>query len=226
MVTEELPSAGSSFTWARRALGNDGAERIEAAIAEAESHTSGEIVPILVRRSSTVGHVPLVSFTLLLLCVFLSDLPARLAELGGPSWAWLGACWLLAGGLALGLSRLDAVQRLLTPRLDQMQQVDQRAEIEFYELEMSQTQDRTGILLFVSLMEHRAVVLADHSIAEKLDAEIWQELVDLMIQGVKRGDLAAGMTQAIQRCGELLSPHFPVASDDINELRDHLVVKE
>jgi putative membrane protein len=107
-----------------------------------------------------------------------------------------------------------------------MRQVDLRAQIEFYELEMSQTQDRTGILLFVSLMEHRAVVLADRSIAEKLDAKIWQELVDLMIQGVKRGDLAAGMTQAIQRCGELLSPYFPVADDDINELRDHLVVKE
>ena len=224
MVMEELP--GSSSSWARRALGNDGSERIETAIADAESRTSGEIVPILVRRSSTVGHVSLVSFTLLLLCVFLSDLPAHLAELGGPYWLWLGACWALAGGLALGLSQLDAVQRLLTPRIDQMRQVDLRAQIEFYELGVSQTQDRTGILLFVSLMEHRAVVLADRSIAEKLDAKIWQELVDLMIQGVKRGDLSAGLTQAIQRCGELLSPHFPIAEGDVNELRDHLVVKE
>ena len=56
MVNQELPR------WAHRILGNDGAERIEAAIAEAESRTSGEIVPILVRRSSTVGHVPLVCF--------------------------------------------------------------------------------------------------------------------------------------------------------------------
>jgi len=47
-----------------------------------------------------------------------------------------------------------------------------------------------------------------------------------MIQGVKRGDLAAGMTRAIQRCGELLSPHFPITDDDINELRNHLVVRE
>ncbi len=226
---DELPSPtqnGPIQDWARQALGDDGTERIETAIADAESRTSGEIVPILVRRSSTVGHVPLACFTLLLLCVFLSDLPAHLAELGGPYGVWLGACWLLAGGLAMSLSRLDAVQRLLTPRIDQVRQVDLRAQIEFYELEMSQTQDRTGILLLVSLMEHRAVVLADHSIAEKLAAKIWQELVDVMIQGVKRGDLAAGMTQAIGRCGELLSPHFPIADDDINELRDHLVVKE
>ncbi len=220
MVMQERPG------WARHVLGDDGAERIETAIAEAESHTSGEIVPILVRRSSTVGHVSLVGFTLLLLGMFLIDLPAILADLGGPYWIWLGACWLLAGGLALGLQRLDIVQRLLTPRLDQMQQVNLRAQIEFYELGISQTRDRTGILLFVSLMEHRAVVLADHSIAEKLDAEVWQELVDLMIRGVKRGDLAAGMTEAVQRCGELLSAHFPIAENDINELRDHLIVKE
>ena len=107
-----------------------------------------------------------------------------------------------------------------------MRQVDLRAQVEFYELEMSHTQGRTGILLFVSLMEHRAVVLADRSIAEHLDAEIWQELIDLMIEGVKRDDLATGLSQAIQRCGELLSPHFPLADDDVNELRDHLVVRE
>lgn len=220
MVMQERPG------WARHVLSDDGAERIETAIAEAESHTSGEIVPILVRRSSTVGHVSLVGFTLLLLGMFLIDLPAILADRGGPYWIWLGACWLLAGGLALGLQRLDIVQRLLTPRLDQMQQVNLRAQIEFYELGISETRDRTGILLFVSLMEHRAVVLADHSIAEKLDADVWQELVDLMIRGVKRGDLAAGMTEAVQRCGELLSAHFPIAENDINELRDHLIVKE
>ena len=220
MVNQELPR------WAHRILGNDGAERIEVAIAEAESRTSGEIVPILVRRSSTVGHVPLVCFTLLLLCVYLIDLPAMLVELGGPYWAWLGACWLVAGFLALVLQRFDVVERFLTSRIDQTQQVDLRAQIEFYELGVSQTEDRTGILLFVSLMEHRAVVLADHSIAEKLDARVWQELVDLMIQGVKRGDLAAGMTQAIQRCGDLLSSHFPISEDDANELHDHLIVKE
>ncbi|MCP4006590.1 MAG: hypothetical protein GY725_20620 [bacterium] len=220
MVTNELPS------WAHRILGDDGAERIEAAIAEAESRTSGEIVPILVRRSSTVGHIPAVSFTLLLLGVLLFDLPTQLATLGGPDWLWFVASILLAAGLALVGSRLDLVQRLLTPRSDQMQQVDLRAQIEFYELGVTQTQDRTGILLFVSLMEHRAVVLADRSIAEKLDASTWQELVDSMIGGVKGGDLAAGMVQAIERCGALLTPHFPIADDDDNELHDHLVVKE
>lgn len=220
MVSEELPG------WARGLLGGDGAERVEAAIAEAESRTSGEIVPILVRRSSTVGHVPLLGFTLLLLCVYLADLPVRLAALGGPGWVWLVACWAAAGAAAVALARVDAVCRMLTPRMDQSQQVDLRAQIEFYELGVSETRERTGILLFVSRMEHRATVLADHSIAEKLPDDTWQELVDTMIRGVKDGDLAAGLCRAIERCGDLLAPHFPIAHDDRNELRDHLVVKD
>jgi putative membrane protein len=220
MVMQELPS------WARSLLGTDGAERIETAIADAESRTAGEIVPILVRRSSTVGHVPLLAFSLILLGVLLGDLPVYLTRLGGPHWMWLAASWALAFGLAVTVSRLDITQRLLTPRRDQIQQVGMRAEVEFYEHGVGGTEGNTGVLLYVSLMEHRAVVLADHAIAEKVDEQVWQELVDLMIQGVKRGDLAEGMTQAIKRCGEILSPHFPIAEGDVNELRDHLVVKE
>lgn len=217
---EKLPD------WAIRTLGEKGHNRIEEAIASAESQTSGEIVPVLVRRSSTVGHVPMLAMSLLMLSAFMLDLPAWLSEWQGSEPIWIGVLLLAAAALGYGLSRFDAVDRLLTPRPDQMRQVDMRAEIEFYELEMSQTDARTGVLLMVSLMEHRAVVLADHGISEKLDATIWQEVVDLMIDGVKGGDLAGGMCAAIERCGALLAPHFPIADDDANELRDHLVVKE
>ena len=216
----ELPS------WARSLLGTDGAGRIETAIADAESRTSGEIVPMIVRRSSTVGHVPLLAFCLLLLGVLLSNFPVYLARLGGLHWMWLTGSWALAFALAVALSRLDVTQRLLTSRLDQTLQVEMRAEVEFYEQGVGRTEGNTGILLYVSLMERRAVVLADRAIAEKVDGQVWQELVDLMIQGVKHGEFADGMVQAIQRCGELLSPHFPIPEGDVNELRDHLVVKE
>ncbi|MCH7867197.1 MAG: TPM domain-containing protein [Myxococcales bacterium] len=217
---EKLPD------WATRTLGKNGHDRIEEAIARAESQTSGEIVPLLVRRSSTVGHVPMLAMSLLMLSAFMLDLPAWLSEWRGSEPIWIVVLLLAAAALGYGLSRLDAVDRLLTPRPDQMRQVDLRAQIEFYELGMSQTDARTGVLLMVSLMEHRAVVLADHGISEKLDATIWQEVVDLMIDGVKGGDLAGGMCAAIERCGALLAPHFPIAADDANELRDHLVVKE
>lgn len=220
MVSTSLPG------WAASLLGDHGIERIESAIAEAEARTAGEIVPMVVRRSSTTGHVPLLAFCLLLLGLLIPDVPGWLARSGGPDWLWLGAAWLVAAVLAFALSRLDAVQRLLTPRADQIQQVELRAELEFGAHGVGHTRGDTGVLLFVSRMEHRAVVLADRAIAERVSPEVWQELVDLMIDGVRHGDLAAGMARAIARCGDILAPHFPIAPDDRNELRDHLIVKE
>jgi len=213
--------------WAVRCLGADGHERIEAAIAEAESKTSGEIVPVLVRRSSTIGHVPVLAFCLLLVALLLAELPAVLGDwLGGHALIWMAATWIVAAGGAALFARFDLVQRLLIPQFDEVLQVERRAQLEFYELDLSRTQGRTGVLLMVSLMEHRAVVLADHGISEKLDEKVWREVVDLMIDGVKAKDLAAGMSRAILRCGELLATHFPIAEEDANELRDHLVIKD
>ena len=220
MVIKEPP------VWAGRALGPGGVSRIEAAIEQAESRTSGEIVPILVRGSSTVGHVALMSFLLIMLIAYVADLPGYGAAFDVPAWLWHTGCWAFAGALAVALSRLDAVARLLTPRIDQIRQVDLRAQVEFYELGVNETEERTGILLFVSLMEHRAVVLADRSIADTVEAEEWQALVDLMIKGVKRGDLSGGFVAAIERCGDILSGHFPIAENDSNELRDHLQIKD
>ena len=118
--------------WARPILGSEGVERIETAIAEAESHTCGEIVPVLVRRSSTIGHVPVLALCLLWLLVLLPDLPGLQSEVAGSSLVWLLADLLVAAIAALGLARLDVVQRLLTPGLDRVRQVDLRAQVEFY----------------------------------------------------------------------------------------------
>jgi putative membrane protein len=219
MVMNTLPS------WAKQALGADGYDRIEVAIAKAENTTSGEIVPLLVRRSSTVGHVPILAFAFVMLTAFIFDVPGLLADVTGNEWIGAGLCWLLAAALGFVASRFDIVDRLLTPQPDQVHQVDMRAELEFFELDLSQTDGRTGVLLMISLMEHRAVILADKGISEKLDAEVWQEVVALMIDGVKRGDLTGGMCAAIERCGSLLATEFPLAEGDVNELHDHLIVK-
>ncbi len=214
-------------SWAKTVLGDQEVDVIEAAIAAAESRTSGEIVPVLLRRSSTVGHVPLILFFILLVLALLMNLPELAsASVGGPTSLWFGISGGIAAVAALGAARFDFMQRFFTSKLDQMRQVDLRAQIEFYERGLENTSARTGVLLLVSLMEHRAVVLADRGIAEKLAPEIWQEVVDLMVAGVKAKNLSSGIAQAVERCGELLAPHFPIQSGDENELRDHLVIKE
>lgn len=212
--------------WSRSYLHADRIKLVEAAVQEAEATTSGEIVPMIVRRSSTVGHVQVIVLCMLVILFFLLDGPARQADLVGEHWGWYLVdivVFLLAASLC---SRLPLVQRLLTAKPDREDQVEMRAEIEFYELGIKNTVDETGVLLFVSLMEQRAVVLADKAISAKVPGETWSEVCNLLIRGIKGGNMALAFAEAIKRCGEILTPLFPVKPNDINELKDHLIIKE
>lgn len=213
-------------SWVRKHLKADSVERIEQAIAAAETTTSGEIVPMIVRRSSAVGHVPLISMSLLVALYMVFDCPGWQYENLGAHWAWyfVDAIGLLA--LATLLARTPFFQRVLTARDDQIAQVEMRAQLEYYESNINRTREATGVLLFVSLMEHRAIVLADQAIDERVASEVWEEVCDLLIEGIKDGQLQRGFTAAIARCGEILAAEFPIAADDANELHDTLVIKE
>ena len=199
---------------------------IENAIARAESKTSGEIVPMIVRRSSTIGHVPMLVIAFLVILFLVFDGFELQAKYLSPHWGM----WILDFIVVLGLARILAsqhwVQRLLTADADEVTQVNLRCEIEFYEAGLNLTRDSTGILLFVSLMEHRAVVLADKAISSKLPPETWKDMVGLLIDGSKKGNFEEGFSKAIDKCGLILAEHFPIKPDDTNELHDHLIIKE
>lgn len=212
--------------WATGYLKPERVQLVEDAVKAAELKTSGEIVPMIVRRSSTVGHVPLLLMSILVSVFMILD---------GPGWqyAWLGEhwAWYLLDGVVLllvstSLSRLEIVQRLLTTNADQTDQVEMRAELEFFESSVHVTDDATGVLLFVSLMEHRAVVLADKGIDAKVSSETWDEVCQLMIDGIRKGHVGLGLVAAIERCGEILAAEFPIEADDENELRNNLIIKD
>ena len=212
--------------WAKKHLTNEDVQRIEQAIKTAETKTSGEIVPVIVRRSSTIGHVPLILMSLFVAIYMLVDGPGWQYENLGAHWAWYFVDTAALLALSTLLARMPLFQRILTSRYDQLAQVDMRAELEYYGSNISHTKDATGMLLFVSLMEHRAIVLADHSIDERVDSEVWEEVCDLLVQGMKKGDIERGFVAAIERCGEILTAEFPIGDDDTNELYDTLTIKE
>lgn len=223
MVVKQVPR------WAKCSLSDTGVQKIEQAVRGAEKKTSGEIVPMVVSRSSTVGHVPFLLFFVLLSVILLFGWHEF--HLGwGDLYFVQGALVLGGAGLLLFLchllGRLCFVQRLFVTAADQEHQVNLRAEVEFFESGIHSTDGSTGILIFTSLMEHRAVVLADESIAKKLPPETWEGVVKLLISGIRKKDLAQGYCDAIEEVGRILETHFPIQKDDKDELRNHLVVKE
>ncbi len=212
--------------WAKAYLKAERVELIVDAIKKAEAKTSGEIVPMIVRRSSTVGHVPVILLSLLVALFFVFDGPVWQAEFLGEHWAWYLADIALFVAVSAMFSKLTGVQRLLTTRSDQDDQVNMRAEIEFYESNIKNTTGATGILLFASLMERRAVILADKAISEKVSQEAWREVCDILVEGIKKGNMGLAFSSAIAKCGEILAPEFPIQPDDVNELKDQLIIKE
>ena len=200
--------------------------KVQEAVRQAELKTSGEIVPMVIGRSSTVGHVPLVLFLIFLMAYGVL----------GPFVLWdffeldVNIMHLSALVLAYLLSRFLAgsyfFQRVLTPKSDQLKQVQARAELEFYESQIQDTKDATGVLLLVSLMERQAVILGDHAIDEKLPQGKWEEVIQSILQKIRQGRVSDGLITGVNLSGELLKEHFPIAPDDTNELSNKLIMKE
>lgn len=216
--------------WAKRYLDESSFARIEKAVAAAETRTSGEILPMIVRRSSATGHVW--PTTVLIFLVVLFPLYFELQHwgvlVGTPTWQAVTTATFVVVSLGLGwtLAQFPFLQRWLTNRGDLTMQVLNRARLEFYEADLHLTRHASGILLMVSLMEHQVVVLADPAISDHLPPETWAEVRDHLLDGIRQGDLARGFDSAIGKCGEILAKHLPIRPDDTNEIHDALVIKE
>ena len=96
---------------------------------------------------------------------------------------------------------------------------------QFMALGLHRTRDRTGVLLYASVAERRAEVFADDGIYAKAPPEVWGEVVDRLLAGLKRGAPADGFVAAVERTGEILAACLPPRDDDTNELPNDLVVR-
>ena len=111
----------------------------------------------------------------------------------------------------------------LTPRTIRAQRVRARAIDLFKVGTEAKTLGRTGVLLYLSLKEHRADIVADEAIAAKVAPEVWGDAMDALIERVRAGQPGAGMAAAVTQMGVVLAQHFPRGSENPNELPDRLI---
>lgn len=194
--------------------------RIVAAVREAESRTSGEIVPIVVDESYDYPRTEIIA--------------AGFFALGGASllgWAlghssqWPFLLFFLALYLPFRamIRLLPGLKRRLIPEAEIAAEVEERAMVAFIEHGVHHTRDETGILILISLFEHRVHVLADRGINAVVPPHTWDEIVATVTTGIREGRACDALCAAVRRCGDLLQENFPRKADDRDELPNLIV---
>ena len=208
---------------------------IKSAVSDAEKKTTGEIALALTAESDTYSFWELLASIYLAAIVFVSLLPfaPRIYSLYGkflwqtPDWlipVFYGIACLASIVLGFFIMNVPVIDRFVIPRTIRNSCVTHRAFRHFAESGVYDTKEHSGILIFVSYMERQVRVIADRGISEKISQDIWNIIADDLAEGIKLGKTKEGFLNAIEKCSELLSEHFPAHDKNPNELLDGLVI--
>ena len=111
----------------------------------------------------------------------------------------------------------------LTPGATKHRRARRRAVAIFQAAAAGRTTAKTGVLIYLSLAERRAEIVADEAILKLTDDHTWGEAMHALISEVREGRPADGIVAAIERVGAVLAEHFPRSADDKNEIPDKLI---
>jgi putative membrane protein len=191
---------------------------IARAIHEAEQRSNGQLVCVLAHVSSAYAHVPILWASALALIapwplIYLTPWSVQQIYL-------VQLVLFMAAGLVFSWMPL---RLLLVPRAVRRTRAHRAALEQFVLRGVTRTKNRTGVLIFVSLAERYARIIADEGIAAKVPNAEWQAAIDALTAHMRDGRIAAGFTAAIERCGTVLAAHAP-PDGSANELPDRLYV--
>ncbi|HOW83559.1 MAG TPA: TPM domain-containing protein [Spirochaetota bacterium] len=201
-------------------LSDEQKKRIESAVHDAERKTSGEIVPMVVSSSY---HYPVSDFIGALVLSVLASVAAMLFMKTENMWVFLGLFMPLFVVMHWIVRRTPFLKRLFISDREIDEEVEEAAIKNFFTKGLYCTRDQTGVLIFISVFEHRVWVLADKGINSVVDPKTWNEIVVLITDGIKKKNQADAIVRAVERVGEILSRHFPRKDDDSDELKNLIV---
>lgn len=199
----------------------DEKKQIAMAIADVEKKTSGEVAVMLVDRSDTYPEGRIIA-GLLAGCTVALFLTQQFFNESLWYFIPLAAALSFLFGWAIIFS--PPLFRYFIPAARLESEVQERALRAFYEKELYRTRDKTGVLFFLSLFEHRVWVLADSGIYSKINPEELQEYARDIAQGMKQGNACHALCREIERVGKVLAENFPLKAGDTNELGNELII--
>lgn len=215
-----------------------GRKRVSDAVAAAEALTAGEIVTVVTEQSDSYADIALAwsaaaAFLAIATLSVFPDFYLGLFDLVTGSWAndWTPR-EVLALAAGVGVAKFIGVMAAqmwkplrfaLVPGRIKSLRSRSRAVTLFKVGAERRTHGRTGILIYVSMREHRAEIVADEAIASQVPDEVWGEAMAALLVHIRNGSLSEGIAAAVERVGKVLAEHFPRAENDVNELPDRLI---
>jgi putative membrane protein len=210
--------------------------KVAAAIRAAEATTDGEINAIVAPASDSYADVVL-HWSLLLGLLplalaaawphLLHDAAAMLVRWGEPSLQLMLTMLAVGCVAAFLIGRLlfgiPATRMLLTPDATKERRVRRRAIMLFRAGTEQRTASKTGVLLYLSLAEHHAEIVADAAIHAKAPEAAWGEAMAVLVEALRDGRPGDGIAAAVERIGAVLAEHFPFTGTDPNEMPDRLI---
>jgi len=219
-------------------LTDEDRQKVSAAIAAAEANSNGEIVAVTTPISDPYHDVGLhwAVVPLFAVLAWAAWRPSALEWwydflLGGwgsdPTMSQLLTLLMVFAALkftvALLILKWMPLRLALTPGATKSRRVRRRALAIFKSAAERRTTGRTGILIYLSMAEHRAEIIGDEAITKVTTPETWGEAMAALLVEVKAGRVGEGIVAAIEQVGVVLAEHFPRSSADINEIPDKLI---
>lgn len=193
--------------------------RISEAIANAERQTSGEIVVVVAAQSDGYHYVPplvagIVSLLVPWVLIYFTQLDLVSIYL----------IQLVVFAVVTAALMPASIRIALVPPSIKRLHAHRRAVEQFLVQNLHTTAGHTGVLIFVSVAERHAEILADTAIDSRVPAGTWKAIIDDLTAAIGKGQPADGLVAAIAAVGQHLERHFPPDARDRNELPDHLIV--
>jgi putative membrane protein len=221
-----------------RRLSQEDHVKVSAAVTAAEADSSGEIV-VVVTPISDAYHDVALHWALVPLFAVLAWAAWRPTALswwydfllggwqGEPTQSQLFTLLMVFAALkftvALLILKWMPLRLFLTPAATKHRRVRRRAIAIFQAAAAGRTTGRTGILIYLSLAERRAEIVADQAILKVTDDHIWGEAMTELLGNVRAGRIGDGIVAAVSRVGAVLAEHFPRSAGDLNDIPDELI---
>lgn len=208
--------------------------KIDQAIKEVESKTTGEIAVAVAPESDSYSFYELlfslilgaVVFTALILFgnQIIPGIEKHFWEM--PKWffaSFTGTITFAVIAISFALTNIPFIDRKIIPNSAKFNAVEIRAESTFYRAGINKTKDASGILIYISYLEQKVRILADSGIASKINSDEWNKIAENLARNLK-ADFSAAVCEAVFECGKVLEENFPAKEENLDEISNELII--